>query len=116
MTKKYPSERAAELFNIAIGALKRVEDAPHSPIEKFHNAKERRELRRNVVQLPPGPNAPRFGQVENPDELVDILLVTIERDQTVDDARRDFRSVERELDQIGRENGEACAETFKMMY
>jgi hypothetical protein len=116
MKKKYPSERAAELFNKAIAALKRIEDAPNSPIGKFHNAKERRELRRNVLQLRRGQTVPKFRGVQRPEEFADILLLTIERDQTVDDASRDFKSVERELDQIARENGEACAETFKMMY
>lgn len=116
MKKKYPSERAAELFNKAIAALKRIEDAPNSPIGKFHNAKERRELRRNVLQLRRGQTVPQFRGVQKPDEFADILLLTIERDQTVEDASRDFKSVERELDQIGRENGDACGETFKMMY
>src|SRR5947209_8889299 len=116
MKKKYPSERAAELFNKAIAALKRIEDAPNSPIGKFHNAKERRELRRNVLQLRRGQIPPQFAGVQNAEEFAEILLLTIERDQTVDDATRDFKSTERELDQIGREQGDACAETFKMMY
>ncbi|HEY2321765.1 MAG TPA: hypothetical protein VGJ82_02775 [Thermoanaerobaculia bacterium] len=116
MMKKYPSERAAELFNKAIDALKRVEDAPNSPIGKFHNAKERRELRRNVLQLRRGQTVPKFTGVKRAEEFADVLLLTIQRDQTVEDASRDFKSTERELDQIARKNGEACAETFKMMY
>lgn len=116
MKKKYPSERAAELFNKAIDALKRIEAAPNSPIGKFHNAKERRELRRNVLQLRRGQTVPRFAGLKRADEFADVLLLTIERDQTVEDASRDFKSVERELDQIARKDGEACGETFKMMY
>jgi hypothetical protein len=116
MKKKYPSERAAELFNKAIDALKRTEAAPNSPIGKFHNAKERRELRRNVLQLRRGQTVPQFAGVKRPEEFADILVVTIERDQIVEDARRDFKSTERELDQIARKDGDACGETFKMMY
>lgn len=116
MTKKYPSERAAELFNKAIDALKRIENAPNSPIGKFHNAKERRELRRNVLQLRRGQTVPHFAGVQRREEFADVLLLTIQRDQTVEDASRDFKSVERELDQIARKNGEACGETFKMMF
>jgi hypothetical protein len=116
MKKKYPSERAAELFNKAIDALKRTEAAPSSPIGKFHNAKERRELRRNVLQLRRGQTVPQFAGVKRPEEFADVLLVTIERDQIVEDASRDFKSVERELDQIASQDGEACGETFKMMY
>jgi hypothetical protein len=116
MKKKYPSERAAELFNKAIDALKRVEDAPNSPIGKFHNAKERRELRRNVLQLRRGQIPPQFTGVKRAEEFAEVLLVTIQRDQTVEAATRDFKSTERELDQIGGKNPEACAETFRMMY
>lgn len=116
MKKKYPSERAAELFNKAIEALKRIEEAPYSPIGKSHNAKERRELRRNVLQLRRGQTVPQFAGVKRADEFADILLVTIERDQIVEDASRDFKSVEKELDQIARKDGEACGDTFKMMY
>src|SRR5437763_16217096 len=116
MKKKYPAERAAELFNKAIAALKRIEDAPISPIGKFHNAKERRELRRNVLQLRRGQIPPQFAGLQKPDEFAEILLLTIERDQTVDEATRDFKSTERELDQIAREQGDACGDTFKMMY
>lgn len=116
MTNKYPSERAATLFNQLIAALQRIENAPASPIEKFHSRAERRELRRRAVQLRRGQLSSRYGNVQSDSELADILDRTILRDQTVDEASADFRKAEREVDALARTEGEAVGLTFKMMY
>jgi hypothetical protein len=116
MTNKYPSERAAALFNQAIDALRRVENAPGSPIEKFHSAKERKELRRRAIQLRRGQLSSPYPNVTSDAELADIYDRTVQRDREVEAASADFKKTERPLHLLAQEEGEAVALTFQMMY
>jgi hypothetical protein len=113
---QYPSERAAALFNALIAALKRIEEAPESPIAKYHSHAERRELRRRVIQLRRGQMSSRFGNVVSDAELADIYDRTVQRDQTVDDAGRVFRTNELAIHRLAEAEGEAVAATFQMMF
>lgn len=116
MKKKYPSERAAELWNQAIDALRRTENAPTSPIRKFHSAKERKELRRKAKQLRRGQLDSPYPNVTSREELADIYDRTAQRDHEVDAAGVDFRKTELPLHLLAIEDGEAVALTFQMMY
>ena len=116
MTKKYPSERAAELFNQAIAALQRAENAPKCPIAKFHSKAERRELKRAVLQLRRGQIVPEPGSPYTAEELADLYELVIRRDDIIDAARADFRKTELPLHRLAEEQGSVVGETFKMMY
>jgi hypothetical protein len=108
------SQLATALVQEAVDVLQRAGKAPESPVNTFRPAKERRELRRLAMRLRQRKAQPRYRNLHTSDELADICERTVQRDEIIEQARNDFRRINRDLGRIVEENGaeveEAVAE------
>ncbi len=115
MEKKYASERTVAVVEEAIDALQRGSEAPESPIKKFHNQRERDELRRLAKRLRKGQLHPSYGNILSGPELADIYELTILRDEIIEAAHKDLRRAIAKLEKLIQEEGDAVHQTFYAM-
>lgn len=94
------SQRAAALIHEAIDVLQRADHAPHSPVNTFLTAKLRRECRRTAARLRQHKALPRYGNLHTAEELADIYERTVQRDEILEQALRDFRRITLDLGRV----------------
>lgn len=99
MTNEKTSGHAAALLNQLLDVLLWADRAPTSPVKKFHQAKERRELRRAAARLRAGQAEPRHTDLTR-EELADIYERTARRDEIVERAYIDFKRIDREFGRV----------------
>lgn len=94
-----PFGRAAALLDQLLDLFLWADHAPRPPVTKYHDANERRKLRRAARRSHP---------------LVRILCEwTVRRDEMTDRAYTDFKRIKRELDRILEENDPREIENFE---
>ena len=117
MKNEKASERAAALVREAVDVLQRADKAPDSPVNSFLPAKLRRRFRRAAERLRLGKAQPRYRNLHTSEELADIYERTVQRDEILEQALRDFKRITRDLGRVLEENdpevGKAI-ETFIM--
>ena len=94
------SERAVELVQQALDVLRRAEHAPASPVNAFLPANERRRYRREAARLRQGKTQPRYFNLYTSEQLAGIYERTIQRDEILDQALKDFERITRELGRV----------------
>jgi hypothetical protein len=104
MKKESKAERVIALMKICIDALRRIETAPDSPMNRYTSVEERREFRRTAKRLLKGQLSPVHENVLTGASLADILVATAQRDDAIDQARDDFRHAERELRRLTKDD------------
>jgi hypothetical protein len=104
MKNENASERVVALVHEAIDVLQRAEKAPDSPVHAFLRAKQRRELRRNAQRLRRRSVQPRYRNLHTSEELADIYERTVQRDEILEEAFRDFTRITLNLGRVLEEN------------
>jgi hypothetical protein len=104
MKKQSKAERAVALVNAAIDAMRRAQNAPDSPVNKYTSVPERRELRRKAKRLRKGQLAPIHENIHDGPQLADVYERTAQRDDIFDRERLEFMRANRELEPIIEEN------------
>src|ERR1043166_997964 len=104
MKKESKAERAVALVNAAIDAMRRAQNAPDSPVNKYTSVPERRELRRQAKRLRKGQLAPIHENIHDGPQLADVYERTAQRDDIFDRERLEFMRANRELEPIIEEN------------
>lgn len=99
------SERAAALVYEALDVLQRADDAPDSPVNTFLPAKLRRGFRRAADRLRRRKAQPRYRNLHTSEELADVYDRTVQRDEILEQAFRDFRRITLNLGRVLEENG-----------
>lgn len=98
------AERAAALVHEALDVLQRAGNAPDSPVNTFLPAKLRREFRRGAERLRRRKAQPRYRNLHTSEELADIYERTVRRDEIIEQGRRDFKRITRDLGRVLEEN------------
>src|SRR5947209_2144712 len=104
MKKENKAERAVALVNAVIDAMRRAENAPDSPVNRFTSVVERRELRRKAKRLRKGQLEPIYPNVNPAPQLADIYEQTALRDEILEAERINFLHAQKELGEILDEN------------
>ncbi|HEX7136696.1 MAG TPA: hypothetical protein VF219_02575 [Vicinamibacterales bacterium] len=100
MKKENKAQRAVALVNAAIDAMRRAQNAPDSPVNRYTSIEERRDLRRKARRLRKGQLKPIHENLHDGLELADIFEATAQRDDTLDEARTAFMQANLELEPI----------------
>lgn len=119
MKKESKAERAVALVIAAIDALRRAENAPDSPMNRYTSVDERYALRRKAKRLRKGQLASVHKNLHSDLELADIYERTAQRDDILDAERAKFSAAELELAPIVEEGdaevGQALDELVERM-
>jgi hypothetical protein len=99
------SERAAALVHEALDVLQRAANAPDSPVNTFLPAKLRRGFRRAAERLRRRKAQPRYRNLHTSEELADVYERTVQRDEILEQALRDFKRITLDLGRVLEENG-----------
>ena len=99
------SARAVALMNQVIDVFQRAQRAPDSPVTTYAPAKLRRELRREAARLRQGKAEPRYKNLHTAEGLADIYERTVQRDELVEQTRKELRRIDLQLRRLVQENG-----------
>ena len=100
MKNDHASERAAALVHEAVDVLQRADKAPDSPVNTILPAELRRKLRRAARRLRLGKAQPRYRNLHTSEELADIYERTVQRDEILEQALRDFKRITWDLGRV----------------
>jgi len=106
-------KRAAALVHQAVDVLQRASHAPASQVNALVPANVRRKLRRAARRLRLGKSQPRYTNLHTSEELADIYDRTVERDEILEQALRDFQRITRELGCVLEENDPEVGTTLE---
>jgi hypothetical protein len=109
------AERAVALVHEAFDMLQRAENAPHSPVNTFLLAEQRRKFRRAAKRLREQKTRPRYENLHTAEELADIYERTAQRDEILEQVGRDLKRITQDLERVVEGNVaevEKAMETF----
>lgn len=116
MTNQKPSERIAELLNEMIDVFRRVDTAPHSPIDGFVPSKTRRNMRRHAERLRRGEAQVRFKNLYTAEQLAGILENTARRDEIRQHVEAEFFRIGREIGRLMKEDPEGTRQSWERVF
>jgi len=97
--------------------LQRAENAPHSPVNTLLQADQRRKFRRAAKRLREQKTRPRYANLHTAEELADIYERTAQRDEILEQVRRDLKRITQDLEGVVEGNEaevEKAMKTFAM--
>jgi len=115
MKQDNASQRAVALIHEAVDVLQRAGNAPDSPVNAFLPARLRREFRRTAARLRQNRAQPRYRNLHTSEELADIYERTVQRDEILEQALRDFKRITRDLGRVLEENDPEVGKTIETL-